>query len=166
MNKLLTLLLLLLSTFNSYSQEELPTKDGIITYSQVIKLDSTFTKDILYANAKRWFVATYKSANDVIQLDDKESGEITGKGVFAIDYFTRKPFISHTVTILVKNGRYKYTITNFSYSDNQNEKFSLENFPRFWGGKNRLYTNTNDEVIRIIKSLENTMSTSNKKEDW
>ena len=56
--------------------------------------------------AKKWFVDNYKSAKDVIQLDDKENGEITGTGNFKISYYTRKPYISHTISIFVKEGRY------------------------------------------------------------
>ena len=38
-----------------------PTKDGIINYSEIIKVDS-LNKNGLYINAKKWIVNNYKSA--------------------------------------------------------------------------------------------------------
>ena len=43
-----------------------------------ISIDSTIkgTKDELFVRAKSWLVQTFKSANDVIQLNDKEAGKL------------------------------------------------------------------------------------------
>jgi hypothetical protein len=166
--KLLTTLLFTVLISKTYSQEKLldilPLKDGIVTYSEVVQVDST-TKSSLYKKAKRWFITTYKSAKDVVQLDDQESGEITGKGSFKISYYTREPNISHTISVYVKDGRYKYLITQLSYSDNQNEKFSIENFPNSWGGKKKLYLKVDEEIMSIISSLKKYMSAPDK-DDW
>ncbi len=166
--KVILVLFLLFINASSFSQDKLleilPVKDGAVTYTEVVQTDS-LNKETLYLRAKKWFVGTYKSANDVIQLDDKEGGEITGKGIFKIDYYTRNPSISHTVTISVKNGRYRYVVTGFSYADNQSQSFNVENFPKSWAGKKKLYNNINEEVIRLIASLKKQMSASNK-EDW
>jgi hypothetical protein len=142
----------------------LPSKEGVVTYSEVVQVDS-ISKAILYNRAKKWFVASYKSAKEVIQLDDSENGEITGKGNFKVSYYTREPFISHTISIFVKDGRYKYLITDMSYSDNQNEKFSIESFPKSWVGKKKLYLKIDEEIIAMILSLKKYM-TSKENNEW
>lgn len=48
-----------------------PEINGIIKYEGVVNVDSAITKEQLFVNAKNWFVDTYKSANDVIQMQDK-----------------------------------------------------------------------------------------------
>ncbi len=104
-------ILLTLSTLFVYAQ-----KDTTIIYTEVIKLDSV-SKEELYDRAKRFFVENYKSANDVIQLDDKENGEIVGKGVFKVNFNQgiagiQPTSVYHTILIAVKDGRYKYEIKN------------------------------------------------------
>jgi hypothetical protein len=85
----------------------LPLKNGVVVYSDVIQISET-DKNELYSRAKKWFVISYKSGKDVIQLDDKESGNIIGKGNFGVNYGgARNPIISHTISISVKDGRYK-----------------------------------------------------------
>lgn len=158
----------MIGSLSVFGQEKLldilPLENGVVTYTAVIHVESA-DKNTLYTRAKKWFVDTYKSAKDVIQLDDKENGEITGKGNFKISYYTRDPYISHTVSIFVKDGRYKYIITGFSYSDNQNEKFSIVDFPKSWAGKKKLYMKVDEETKAIIASIEKFMK-SKPKDDW
>lgn len=144
--------------------EILPLKDGIVTYSNVIEVEGA-NKEELFLRAKKWFAKTYKSAQDVIQLDDKESGELIGKGNSSISYYARKPTISHTISISVKDGRFRYVITDLFYSDIQGEKFNIEEFPNSWFGKKKLFEAVDHEVNLIIKSIENGMK-SNEEEDW
>ena len=59
----------------------LPLKDGKVTYTDVIQLQGV-SKDEMYKRAKHWFVDTFNSGKDVIQLDDKKNGEVIGKGCF------------------------------------------------------------------------------------
>ncbi len=92
----------------------MPLVDSQVVYTEVIKIDSV-NKDELYNRAKRFFVSTYKSANDVIQLDDKENGQIIGKGIIVVNYNMgiagyQKTNVYHTITITAKDGRYKYEI--------------------------------------------------------
>ena len=166
LSKILIFLILITTTFPVIAQDKLldilPLQNGSVTYTEIVQVDSV-NKNSLYIKAKKWFVDTYKSAKDVIQLDDKENGEIMGKGNFKINYYTRDPYISHTISILVKDGRFKYIITGFSYSDNQNNKFTIENFPKSWFGKKKLYTKIDEEVKSLIASIKILMTT---KDDW
>ena len=91
-----------------------------LIYTDVIELEN-ISQDVLYNRGKIWFANTYVSANDVIQLDDKVSGLIIGKGVFR---YEPKVFnasartvgvIRYTVKLFFKDGRYKYEIGNFNH---------------------------------------------------
>lgn len=42
------------------------------------------SKEELYTRARSWFVKTYKDADVVIQMDDKDAGKIIGKGRFGV----------------------------------------------------------------------------------
>jgi hypothetical protein len=169
MKSFILFITLLLST-TVFSQEKLngilPLQDGVVTFTEVVPVEGA-SQSTLYANAKRWFVNLYKSAKDVIQLDDKDAGEIIGKGVFKIDYYSRKPSIAHTISIRVKDGRYKYTISDLSYSDINGDKFTIENFPNGWFGKKKLYNNISDEIEQIVESIKSAMQAkAGKDDDW
>ena len=97
-----------------------PNNDGLIVYTEVVKLDSTYTSDLLFKNAKQWLVDNFKSGKDVLQTDDKESGYIIGQGYFVVGknpvgFFVTNSRIWFTVKIEVKDGRYKYTFYDTDY---------------------------------------------------
>lgn len=91
-----------------------------ISYSEVVQVEGA-TKDELYQRAKNWFVDTFRSANDVIQLDDKENGQIVGKGNFSYSQKVTWAAVANntirfTAAITIKDGRYKYEFSNFEHS--------------------------------------------------
>jgi len=49
-----------------------------VTYYEVIKMEGA--KMDLYSKAREWYVTTFNDANEVIQMEDKQSGKIIGKG--------------------------------------------------------------------------------------
>lgn len=78
-------------------------------YSNVVTLDSTQTKSVLFSNALSWFALTFKSANDVIQMKDAETGKIIGKGIFEMTDNGGKSLPRNiTITISIKDSKYKY----------------------------------------------------------
>ncbi|MGY6648328.1 DUF4468 domain-containing protein [Wenyingzhuangia sp. IMCC45574] len=168
MKRIIYLLILITFSIKSFSQEKLldilPIENGNVVYTEVIKVENINKKE-LYNRAKKWVVLKYKSANDVIQLDDKEDGIIIGKGNFGIKYYSRKPTIEHTIQIETKDGRYKYTVSSFIYSDVQNDTFTIEKFPKSWFGKKKLYKTLDEKVNSIIADLKKFMKTE-LKDDW
>lgn len=69
------------------------------------------TKSQIYADTKMFIAETWKSANDVIQNDDKENGMILIKGVTIQSKYYQmndhKWYYSYTVKFLMKEGKYK-----------------------------------------------------------
>lgn len=105
----------------SFSQEPIAEP---LTFSEVVKVDTSVSAKELYSRARTWFAETYRSAQDVIQMEDKEEGKIVAKG--AIKYNSNvfvgslgtKGWIRYTLTIIVKDGRYKFDMTNFIHEGN------------------------------------------------
>lgn len=54
-------------------------KNNSLTYTQIIECENQ-TKEELYIALNYWFTASFNDGNAVIQLNDKESGTIIGKG--------------------------------------------------------------------------------------
>jgi len=131
MKKIILTLLMFVSVI-SFSQ----------TTSEVVSVDSTLTKSNLYSNALAFFALEFKSANNVIQMKDAETGKVIGKGI--VDDR------SITITISCKDGKYKYDITlekikpiqvsfRTTFGDIQGETYGFIN-----------YNDSNKVIIRSV----------------
>jgi hypothetical protein len=113
--KSILLSLMLIPSF-VFAQE----KDSIVTYADVEQVDGA-TKDQLFQRARQWFNDAFKSSRDVLQINDKESGELAGKGLMNIPYkypalgakFNYDVDVFFKVNIWVKDGKYKYEFTSY-----------------------------------------------------
>lgn len=112
--KKITLIVMLLASTICWAQSEK------LTFTETIEINNT-TKNELYSRARIWFTDYFNDAQEVIQVDDKEDGQIVGKALLS---YNSKIFIgsaqtSGTVTyivkIFVKDNKYKYEITNFMH---------------------------------------------------
>jgi Domain of unknown function (DUF4468) with TBP-like fold len=89
-----------------------------VLIKEVIVFDS-IKADNLYSTAKEWFAKTYVSSKDVIQLDDKESKKIIGKGSKQINttvFGYYDVIMQYTITISVKDYKIKIEMTDLTYS--------------------------------------------------
>jgi hypothetical protein len=120
---------ILLMTFGLFGQKQkdvtptLPFDDETkrITYSEVVTVDSSTSKNELYSRGREWFAKAYKSSTDVLQMDDKESGKIVGKALMQVYHKAlgsnyKSGYINYTISLYLKDGRYKYEITNFHHT--------------------------------------------------
>lgn len=154
-----------------------------VAYSDVVLLDSTIRKEDLYNRSKRFFVDYYKSAKDVIQLDDKENGEVIGKGLFKTmwqntAFSSFEVSVYHTVQISVKDGKYKYEIKDFilrwfvpssQYVRASNQEYTIERFSEGYRKKNtaKFFTQINNEVESMITQLKAAMGKPiESKKEW
>jgi len=107
-----------------YSQEaqdiQLPTnkETNLIEFTELVTVDSSLTQNDLYTRAREWFALNFKSANNVIQMDDKNAGIIIGKGNMSVTggKYLADGKIDFTLKIQVKDGRFKYWFTDFVHS--------------------------------------------------
>lgn len=90
-----------------------PLKDGKIFYEVI---DSSFKKlkPETYKSAKMWFADAFKDSKSVLQVDDKDLGELMGKGTFEypVTYqgFTAEFWCQFTVKVSCRNDKYRLQI--------------------------------------------------------
>ena len=74
------------------------------------------SKDQIYSDVKLFVAKSWKSANHVIQNDDKDAGVVLVRGVIAKSFsFLGAGYAydySYIVTFRMKDGKYKFTIDN------------------------------------------------------
>lgn len=160
-----------------------------LTYTDVVQVDS-ISKSQLYNRARIWFATTYNSANDVIQIENKDEGEIIGKAIMKynpnVNFASEqtKGNIKYTIKIYVKDGRYKYEITDFIHDPYGNHfgKSSVglitteeecpnpKPKPKGWSNKvwKDIKTQIEDNINSILSSLKEGMGkiSETKKDDW
>ncbi len=160
-----------------------------ITYTEVIVVDSSLSKNELYSNAREWFAKTYNSSLSVIQMDDKELGKIVGKASIPVHFTSlgmmiEGGFIHYTISLQLKDGRYKYEITDFNhvgtYVNGKKEPDGgrcediISEEKTFWGNSyRRTYEKylfqMNENILSLILNLKENMNKSNgnlNKDDW
>ena len=139
MNKFLSLCLVTLISQTAFGQtgepfeQELPVnEESLIEYTDVVQVNGA-TKDELYSRAREWFVTRYNSVEDVLQMDDKESGKLIGKAfkdiMIGLMGISVKKKMYYTIGVYFKDGRYKYSVTNIEYQGYP-DKYNNYNAPR------------------------------------
>jgi len=79
---------------------------------QVVEIDTVTPADVLRAKARKWFVDTFKDANEVIQMDDAATNTIIGKGWTEFGGFAG---IHYTIAVECKHGRFRYRIYDVNH---------------------------------------------------
>ncbi len=147
--------------------------DGRYTVEKIVSVEN-IAKNNLYQKGLRWLVLTYRSANNVIQLQDSINGEIIGKGNLNTICWNKKIDVEHTIDILFKDGRFKVvvnqliiTIHNSANGIDYPHTESIETLKLNGKDKLKLYTAVNNEIEKLINDLTNSMQSESKaKEDW
>jgi hypothetical protein len=183
--QLFILLLVLPAKFLSAQEKQPFNTDNIpldkitklISYTEVVQLKSLSTK-VLYKRAFDWFNTYYKNPTDVIREADSTKGTIVGKSRFKISNAPDKKglrtdagLIMYTIKVSVREGRYKYEITELnqkaaSYSplepwlDTSSKTYN----PAYPGYFEQIDT----EIRDAIESLKRAMSTTPpvKNDNW
>lgn len=133
--------------------------DGDYHFTEVVSADGISFND-LFTNAITWVSKLFSNPKSVIQLQDKDAGLLVIKGISSHNSTSTTTF---KLTIQVKDGRYKYDLTDiitaYDFSDIGETvaptRMSdwLKNNPTGWKSK------FNDEFGAILSSLKKEMST-------
>jgi hypothetical protein len=178
MKKLLVLTMVLVS-FVSYGQ----TEGTPLSYSKVIEIPNT-PKNQLYNSVKQWLASTYKSLNNVTQLDDKDNGVFIGKGTmtwrsetFSMQCSTG--YIDYQIKVQVKDNKLKIELSDFQHhakitsssactlgliTDKEEYKSGIFGGPfnKVW---NQMKTDTKNYFDEMSNSLQTSFKSS-KKDDF
>lgn len=178
MKKILLLVATLFFCLKGISQEY--PEDWV--YDEVVYLkDSTIQAGQIHNLAKLFIANQFKSAKDVIQLDDEKNqilivkGLITTYGSF-LGSKIEHGYVNFTLKLQSKNGRYKYTISDFYheiYAENQVSIGSL-NKEKPGGGVfgigvknfNKLKEYLHQDVENLILSMKNSIDKGMIKDDF
>ncbi len=143
-------------------------------------VDSTQdTKANLYTRARQFIALEFSSAKEVIQMDDKESGKIIGKGIFLTTQklalgIPKQSIVRFTVTIDVKDNKYRCIINDVYHDgfsedpdgaiggDLYKEKPDHGLYKKWWGRlKTDVSKEANDFLIRFDKAMREKNASDN-----
>jgi hypothetical protein len=147
------------------AQMPLSSETHKFTYQESIDMPGV-SKAELHTRARSWLVNTYNSAKDAIQMDDKEAGRIMSKGSFDISLLMGlMRTVEYTITIDVKDNKFRYTITNFYiyWHNTSNDVHDFESAPM---SREKLYQKTDDHMRPLIVDLKKRMAESVASSDW
>jgi hypothetical protein len=124
--KKLTIFILLLNFSNVFSQQQdiIPVVESKMIFSKIVEVDSA-NKDELYLRAKVWIAEAFKSPTNVVQLDDKASGQILIKGIIYSWMSGKQHTVYSTLKIYLKENKAMLEITDFIINDGSTD-FNLE----------------------------------------
>lgn len=173
MKKIECALILCLVSITCFSQEINITSNDYPKYQGVISLEGKSSYDI-YKNIKLWIADNFKSANDVIQMDDNESGIIVVKGIIPISLKTMVGAYTYSMytsfKFEIKDGKFRYTAEVASIVDPKAPTSgdlvtSINNKPdgKYQvAAKNNITTTINNCIESLVASLKKADTI----EDW
>ena len=181
--RILTLVLLAALPFSLFAQKKgeptwpelnIDSKTNLISYSEVPNVDGVSAPD-LYDKAYEWLKGYYKNYAEKLRKSDKDAGEIEIFGRFPIYVYdkkgvkttSRQGLIQYTLTILLKDGRYKYEITKLNHKAKSYEPLEKWLDREDSNATNHAYylTDIDAELKDVIASLKKAMSSTEKAED-
>jgi len=133
--KLFIVLLLTITGFLEYLHAQGTTpvipvnsETKLITYQEVVKVDGT--KKDLYSRAIDWINVNYKNPDDATKVRDPQTGYIEILHRIDLERTDKQDtkiaagIIVYTLKLELKDGRYRYTITDLNLK--QSSKFPIE----------------------------------------
>jgi len=79
---------------------------------KVVEVDTVSSAAILQATARKWFIDTFKDANEVIQMDDPATNTIIGKGW---SEYGAVGALHYTIEVACKKGRARIRIYDVTH---------------------------------------------------
>ena len=99
---------------------------GNVRFQEVVPVEGATLAE-LHARAKLWAARTFKSAKDVIQLDDQQAGRLILKAAHRDVYGGTEPvWYNFTLTVESKDGRYRWTLDQVEYSPSPGRGWPIE----------------------------------------
>jgi hypothetical protein len=125
-----------------------------LTYSEVTEVYGTPKKE-LFARARKWFDQQYAYTQEVFMTEREEEGEMEILAYFPLKIGLSTGMVSCTLTLSVKEGKYRYVITGFT--------FQYPNYPAAafeddrLHPKIRIFAKTDEKMQMLIAGLHQKM---------
>jgi hypothetical protein len=145
-----------------------------VTYQEVVTQDGA-TPTKLYNQAIEWINSFYNNPSDATRVRDPDNGRIEVKHRIKVCNVDKNgnrtaecEVVSYEMSLEFKDGRYRYTITNFNVE--RTSRFPLErwldkNDPQYTAVCDVYLQHLNEEVNKVIKSMKDGMKPKVIKED-
>lgn len=149
----------------SFSQElPVDAETKKVTFSDVVDVTGA-TKDELYSRAKN-----LNMLRDNVKVDNKAEGTYSYKGQIGVNYpapqvgMKHNGVVKYVVTIFVKDGKYKYTISDFVHSSDKGNGGNLEGklpacnkYVLTTAGWATIKRQTQENIEKLIASIKSNM---------
>ncbi|WP_372751610.1 DUF4468 domain-containing protein [Labilibaculum sp.] len=145
-------------------------------FTEVVEISGK-NKSQLYSSAREWFAETFKSAEDVLQMDDSIAGKLIGKGMGDITVKSGMVPVSFnydfTVKVFIKEGKYKYIIQDIAvisegirtnYEDYEAAKEKFKNKKKRVAFFDEILNSIDSDMTQIVVSLKTKMKGI--EDDW
>ena len=149
-----------------------------ITYEEVVDVPGK-SADELYKKMMAWFRTYYKNPGEVIRENDSIKRSVTGKPRFRISNPPDKEgtrsdggLVQYTITMAAKDGRFKYTLTDFNWKGNSYyacEKWYDTALPSHTGAMDEYLRQTDNYAKTTIADFKNSIindKPGKNKDDW
>jgi hypothetical protein len=149
-----------------------------ITYEEVVDAPGK-SADELYRKTLAWFRGYFKNPGEVIRENDSIKLSVTGKPRFRISNPPDKEgtksdagLVQYTITVAAKDGRFKYTLTDFNWKGNSYyacEKWYDSALPSHTGAMDEYLRQTDNYARTTIADLRNSILNDKavkNKDDW
>ncbi|MDG1477632.1 MAG: DUF4468 domain-containing protein [Vicingaceae bacterium] len=183
------LMILMMASVNTFAQKKKKKKDevqltpptfvmkeGKVVYSEVVPVSGVKPEE-LYKRCYNWFNAFYKNPGGVIK-ENVANEKIKGKAripLFLEDANTltqtRAGLMNYTITVGIKDGKYRYTITRINKKSQSYlgiEKLISDNEKEYKMSNVTYMIQTDKYMKDLIDNLKKSMasSTEKKSDDW
>lgn len=160
----------------TWPELNIDSKTNLISYSEVPTVDGVPASD-LYDRAYGWIKTYYKNYAEKLRKSDKDAGEIEVFARFPIYAYdkkgvkttSRQGLVQYTLTLMFKDGRYKYEITKLNHKSASYQPLEKWLDRDDTNATNHAYylTDVDAELKQVISSLKKAMTTSPEAEsDW
>ncbi|MCG3164769.1 MAG: hypothetical protein POELPBGB_00528 [Bacteroidia bacterium] len=156
-------------------QNEAPPRDSVtgdFKYQEVVQLDTSITKEEIFNKAKNFLLKRYISTSELLQLADIDKGEIIIKVSDLYPEIGRAWIqdnkVEYTVTIEVKEGKYRYTFDDFIHRYLIGKYTTLEVRPlekTFNVYEKQMWKATHETVSKTIIELKEAIERKSKPDD-
>ncbi|WP_176763546.1 DUF4468 domain-containing protein [Pedobacter antarcticus] len=162
MKKLTAFLLFITASASLTAQTNLPIDSTTKKISFTQTIDCKGSKAELFDKSVDWFALNFKSSKDVLQVKDKEAGKLVGSFIV---YNSEGGPVDANIIILVKDNKFRYTITDIVFSGNgQFKPWTFEEEVNPWKvgmmkkGINFIKKESISSIQNLISSFRENMS--------